>query len=302
MTTITKNKYQNIKETGRFIYNRISRIYPLYWFYSLVLLVFFFIRPELVNPSIGNRINIIESFLLLPQNILPLLMVGWTLVYEMYFYILFAFFLFINEKHFVKILILWCFSIIVGNLFFYPLSAQSWITAKYIVLSPFAFEFIFGCLIARIIFSGQTNFGVFFLSAGILIFFIICIACWFIPALSMTKPWTRAFGFGVTYSMIVYGSVALEINKKKRSPTPLQKIGDASYSIYLSHSLIINGIGWFWAFTCKTWSLPNNNLLWLLIMLIFSIIIGMISYNMLELPLINAARHFSGLFPKIHKE
>jgi len=75
MATVTRGVFQKKGSVVTFLYNRISRIYPLYWFYSLILLCVFMVRPGLINPTMGNQVNILESFLLLPQNVFPLLMV-----------------------------------------------------------------------------------------------------------------------------------------------------------------------------------------------------------------------------------
>ena len=69
---------------------RLKRIYPIYWVVSLLVLAVFLVRPEFVNSHSAHPPDVLASFLLLPQAGLPLLAVGWTLTYEMYFYILFG--------------------------------------------------------------------------------------------------------------------------------------------------------------------------------------------------------------------
>lgn len=292
MTTITRGKFQKPFETIKFIYNRLSRIYPPYWFYSLILLYVYFLRPDLVNPTLGNRVNILESFLLFPQDILPLLMVGWTLIYEMYFYLLFSLFLLFNEKYFLPLLLLWSAIIVTIKIFLPPPLSSCWVSASYLVVSPFAFEFIFGCIIAKIIYSGKRKYGVFSLFAGLVAFMFIIIFSWTYPHINTTTPWIRVFLFGIPYSVIVYGVTALEFCKNWRIYKPLQALGDVSYSVYLSHSLVINGIGWLWLLTQKTLSIPNFNLLWIFAMLAMSIITGIISYRAIEKPIISVARRF----------
>ena len=46
------------REALRFLYKRFSRIYPLYWFYSLIVLALYLYRPDMVNSSQGNQVNI----------------------------------------------------------------------------------------------------------------------------------------------------------------------------------------------------------------------------------------------------
>jgi exopolysaccharide production protein ExoZ len=82
-----------------FFLRRLIRIAPLYWAVSAVFIVFFLVTPNgfattiaASNTSIGT---IIASFMFLPfprpdGAMLPLLGVGWTLNYEVFFYVIFA--------------------------------------------------------------------------------------------------------------------------------------------------------------------------------------------------------------------
>ena len=53
------------------------------------VLVLFLLHPDIVNSSHG-RLDVLRSFLSLPQEHLPLLPLAWTLVYEIFFDILFS--------------------------------------------------------------------------------------------------------------------------------------------------------------------------------------------------------------------
>lgn len=50
-----------------FIKNRIERIIPLYWFFSVLALIIFLIAPQYVNSSGGNT-GVLASFLLIPNG------------------------------------------------------------------------------------------------------------------------------------------------------------------------------------------------------------------------------------------
>ena len=90
MISITTGRFQNRPYAARFWLERFFRVYPTYWAVSLPLLVVYLVKPGIVNASQGGQVNLLASFMLWPQTILPLLSVGWTLVHEMYFYLVFT--------------------------------------------------------------------------------------------------------------------------------------------------------------------------------------------------------------------
>jgi peptidoglycan/LPS O-acetylase OafA/YrhL len=124
MVIISQGKFQNPKETISFLYNRISRIYPTYWFYTFLILGVYLVKPTWVNSAQGSQIDILNSILLFPSDTLPIVMVGWTLIHEIYFYIVFSFILFLylnvyylNHLYFGELLLLYLmFSMILVHL------------------------------------------------------------------------------------------------------------------------------------------------------------------------------------------
>src|SRR5438045_2337056 len=81
---------------GTFLRNRLIRIVPLYWLVSAGVLTMTFAAPQLLHTTVFSAPHAIASFLFLPArhpvvgNFWPLLIPGWTLDYEMLFYVLFA--------------------------------------------------------------------------------------------------------------------------------------------------------------------------------------------------------------------
>ena len=73
--------------TASFYFRRFWRIYPIYAFFCAIAV--FWYRAGL--PQLGNDPgwdNIIKSFLILPQPSFPIYAVGWTLEFEVLFYLL----------------------------------------------------------------------------------------------------------------------------------------------------------------------------------------------------------------------
>lgn len=78
----------------QFIVRRLIRIVPLYWSISVVLLIAALLRSDLASRDLSIS-ALFASFAFVPWprpsgDIAPLLRVGWTLNYEMFFYVVFA--------------------------------------------------------------------------------------------------------------------------------------------------------------------------------------------------------------------
>ena len=287
MVTVTRKKFQQPRQAFTFLYHRVSRIYPLYWFYSLLVLAIFLFQPSLVNSSQGNQVNILASFLLLPQQQLPLLMVGWTLVHEIYFYLVFFIFLFLPEKRLIAALGLW---ITVILLFQFQITSAA-PPALRLISHPLTLEFIGGCLLAVLTAGKKSSLAAGFSLLAALLILTAAILCfvlqWQTTGLIEPPGWWRIVIMGVPALLIVYCLVQAE-QQHLVLPGPLCRIGDISYSIYLSHVLILNFIGRIWAGFATDATVDN----WLIlpIMLLAVIAVGFVSYIRVERPMIAISR------------
>lgn len=96
----------------------------------------------------------------------------------------------------------------------------------------------------------------------------------------------RAFYYGLPATLIVYGFVSLDAKKLIKFPRIFIILGDSSYSIYLCHPLAL-------AVICKVWEMTSLKPLFhsqvlMTIGILFSIIVGLISYRIIERPITNA--------------
>ena len=241
MVTVTRGKFQSCKNVFEFIFHRASRIYPTYWVYSILVLGVFLIKPSWVNSSQGNQVNIVASFLLLPSQTLPLVMVGWTLIHEMYFYLVFSLIMvLVPERKIFAALLLWGGSVVFLNLFLTSTTP----TLK-IITHPLTLEFIGGCILALLFQRKQFNIKrQTFIVSTLLVFLVsLCVFKYYQYMTIKVEPqeWWRVFIFGIPAMLIVFFVINAErsgciINRF------LVKIGDASYSIYLSNYLSLRSL------------------------------------------------------------
>lgn len=86
-----------------FLKKRIIRIVPLYWFYTSLMIAVLLIAPQLFGKAQADFWHFVQSYLFIPHErpaggIRPVLSLGWTLNYEMFFYMVFAAFMFLSQK------------------------------------------------------------------------------------------------------------------------------------------------------------------------------------------------------------
>jgi len=224
---------------GRFFYNRGARIYPVYWAVTLLLMVLYAGKQVLFAEATPFP-NPVETFLLLPDDHFPLVPVGWTLVHEMYFYVVFTLFVFVRRLALPVLLGGWA-AIIALALWGGALDANAWTK---IVVNPLTFEFIIGALIALALRRGVTQLAAPALIAGVAIFAVETV--FFSHALYpqvMGEFARRAAIFSPPFALMLYGAAALEKRGVARAPSWLIKTGDASYSLYLIHIPVFLVVG-----------------------------------------------------------
>ena len=95
---------------GEFVKRRIVRIVPLYWVATLALVAAAVCAPQLFATTVVTPQNVGQSLLFIPSysaafpdQIWPVLVPGWSLNYEMFFYGLFALGLMSGARAFVDL-------------------------------------------------------------------------------------------------------------------------------------------------------------------------------------------------------
>ncbi len=289
IATVIRGQFQSLPATGRFIFQRVTRIYPPYWFYSAIVLIIWWCKPELVNSAQGNQVNVLASFLIIPQDLLPLVMVGWTLIHEMYFYLVITLVLpVVPERAFPVLLALWALIVIVGSSFFMPNLGGDYQATMQVIFHPLTLNFIGGAAIALLVNSRVGSKDC--LIAGIGTSAFLFSLLWFNMDKSIIKieGWPRVLLFGIPSLLVVYAAARAEISGKVCFPKSMIKIGDASYSIYLSHVLVLAALGRVWA--KMTIAGVMMNVAMLVTMILATISVGLLSYRWMETPILNGFR------------
>lgn len=284
MTAMTLGRPPRPGDGWRFLVRRFTRIYPLYWFYLLLLLPVFITRPAAPDDGQGGP-NLLSSFLLLPDEN-QLLIVAWTLSFELYFYLVFtATFQFMHGWRGVAVLTAWGLVVAAGNLLLRPGSDAPLLS---LLFSPLNLEFIAGCFIARLAAGVNRWAGTACLLAAGAVF---CAGAYTFGTAPLTTPelaWTRVLVFGTAASLLLIGALGWE-RATRRAPGVFVKVGDASYSLYLSHLLTLGAVGWIWESVIGA---PDtlHRMAMVAVAVTAALVWGWISFVVLERPLLALSR------------
>jgi exopolysaccharide production protein ExoZ len=205
----------------------------------------------------------------------------------MYFYLIFFLLLFFPEKHLVKCIGLWAAIILFLQLYITPDTSP----VLRLLAHPLTIEFIGGCLLALFSMQKKNTLSASFFLISALFFFAASIFSYILywQTTGHVEPlgWWRILIMGIPAILIIFCLVRAE-HKNFVLPGPLCRIGDASYSIYLSHVLTLSLIGRIWAeFSSDSFA---DNWFALPFMLLSVVAVGYISYVTVERPIIAASR------------
>jgi exopolysaccharide production protein ExoZ len=220
------------KHTTRaeFMRRRIVRVVPLYWALTLLTVLCVLLAPGLFRTTSIEPAHVVQSLLFIPhlspsfpKEMWPVMVPGWTLNYEMFFYA--------------------CFALAMGRVW--------WLVAGFVGL------FVFGLIVQP--------------SNDILAFFTRYLILEFVAGAILAKLWFAA------------GSPLPAWAKWKS--TLWLALGDASYSIYLTHLFSLGALRVVWGRFAPESALSAIG--FFVAALVVSSIVGWVTYRLLEVPLLN---------------
>lgn len=226
---------------GDFFLRRMTRIIPVYWIMTSLwvaiaavgLAAWVKLQPE----------HLLKSYLFIPHfspeypgRIYPVLVPGWTLVYEMFFYALFALCLFLPKRARLGGLCGALLALVMAGPLLRPTGA---VMMTY--THPLLLEFMAGVLIAALWRARKLPTGA--AAGGLLLLGLAGFAL--SPLTGLEEAKGRVIMWGVPAVLVIAGALGSAWMQKKQGL--LLAIGNASYSIYLCHIILIT-------FLAKVWS------------------------------------------------
>lgn len=267
--------------TLEFYWKRIRRVAPLYWSATVVAALAALAIPNLLRSTVFDPAHVLASFLFVPwvnpapgldSMIAPIVVPGWTLNYEMYFYFVFGIMLLLPQG--LRLIgLTGVFAVVAISCRLLPFEN----TATLFYGNSVVFEFLAGAAIGHHYMTAEHRLtigrGLSLLAAGS---FLLLANNHLGPAID------RFFLMGIPATVIVYAATAVDFSKL-RPVGWLRKLGDASYSIYLTHGFVLAAMRVL--FIAMPFAVLKNEIVFLVASLAICIGVGLLVHALFESPL-----------------
>ena len=260
---------------GDFLIRRFVRIIPLYWFFTILLSLALFFLPWMFMTYKFDFNHTLLSLLFIPQFSKPVVNVGWTLVYEMYFYLTFAVLLLFAKRNASIVLIIYFVLSCSIGVFFRPYTSP----VLAMMTSELLIEFCMGVILCylymkQLVLSKAST--IFTLVLGSLSFYYL-------------SEYSRLWSFGLPWAILFVGLIFGSYKILESRPTVF--MGNASYSIYIVHPILLPALH---VFATKSGVYRvDYDVLFIGIYSFICVACGIFSYLLLEKPLTNCAKSYA---------
>lgn len=223
-----------------FLKRRLARIVPLYWAMTTLFLLVGLAVPALLNSGVPSLTQILGSYLFWPTVstqgfVQPVYSLGWTLNYEMLFYVLFAAGLALPLRWTLPVVAIVLAVLVAAESLAGPLQLPFGFWGQPIVL-----EFAAGMGIAILRRKGLRLRGavrVPVAAAGV----AVLIAAAHVPGAD--GPWSSVLWRGGAAVLLMLAAACGREGIVTPKPVKvLATVGDASYALYLVHPFVIRGM------------------------------------------------------------
>ena len=291
MITSTWQDFATPGVSWKFFMRRLTRIYPPYLAILIPIALLYFRAPNMVNGAQAIKPDVIASFLLLPQHGFGLLIVAWTLVYEMFFYVVFALVLIFRRRYCLPLMAIWAVTTLVASIAVRPLHNVYLDTYA----NPLMIDFVIGVFAGYLITVRGVPFVLPSLALGIAGLIAADLFYVGFDAAHGLHEYLRFLLVGVPVALFFLGVVGLETRYGWTFPGWMIVIGNASYSLYLWHAPLTVFVG---RLSGSHQSALHNGFihaLWLAAVAAFVVGASILLYYAIERPLLRAfSRHRPG--------
>ena len=279
------------KESLIFLAKRIIRIVPLYWiallwtsgpYWILWLSTANSPLDVVLNPN-PDLIAIVKDFFFIPHlsidedeagEIFPVLIQGWTLNYEMFFYCLFALSMFFGKYRLFAVSLVLVALVLTGKFHKFTDVAGLVYTASILI------EFVFGMMVFYVYTKTRhLSFDrVPLVVLGVVGFLLLN------SGSSVNDKYVLAVAASIIVLVFIHAFHGIHSR-------PLKLLGDASYSIYLFHPAAFQLTRWFISYGGLSREGLVNIVLIVFMQVMTALVIGIAIYYLIEKPMLNGLRN-----------
>jgi exopolysaccharide production protein ExoZ len=258
---------------GGYLRRRALRIVPLYWLVMLTALVLVFAHGAYIDDlhRMGAS-GMVKSFLIFPQKDYPFWPPGWSLEHEVIFYLIAA----------AVAPALGLRSLAGVLVFLYCVGIAANFDWDYHIFSYAQLFFATG-VIAYLHKDAKLHF-----SGPICVVSLLVAYAQFYKLLPQIPASVGMIAFAIGFAALIVALLHIE-SSGLSMPRALVSLGDASYSLYLWHWLVIPALGFAWK---KAGG--GSPECWRWIMVTASIAVAVMSYRFIERPLLEYSKRHRG--------
>ena len=246
MVYASRNLFAQPGGARAFLTRRIARVAPLYWAATMLFLVILVAAPNALNSAMPTWGEVFKSFLFIPYArpdsvwTQPVFKLGWTLEYEMFFYLVFAALIALPMRRAVFVL-----AIAFASLTAFGLLVPQPPGAVAFWLDPIILEFVAGAVVGACYFAG-ARVPKFVALAMMAVGSIALIATLPIIPEGPIGP-MRVVIWGAPAALMI---AAAALGRWRQPPGPMSRagamVGDASYALYLLHPFVLRACRLVW--------------------------------------------------------
>jgi len=306
MVYITRDYVASAGQNLKFLWSRLARIYPLWWFFASIMAAYFVITygslaaPDRISEGSRGLGYYLTSLSLLPSDQLYVIGVGWTLTHELWFYLVFTALLCAPRKFLPLGLMLW--ALILGAAAFAAVHTAQATDAASLVFSVLGLEFIAGALAAWAITKWPPKAPKAFTFGALAVLAILYAANLMNVSVGSVN---RVLLYALPYTALVYGVTGLEITGRLKFSGLLVTLGNWSYSLYLCHLIVILAVARIFAMIAPHMPAPlksaltlaspgiADNIVHAIVCAVGSLVVAGISYRLIEKPTLKLSKRWS---------
>jgi peptidoglycan/LPS O-acetylase OafA/YrhL len=241
MALITRDSFGQPGAGWRFFRARAIRLVPMYWLFTTLTLLAMVLVPAEMRHHTTNWQQVLGSYIFVPLTLnadgaaRPVMILGWTLNYEMLFYVIFALAMRLDRRRgLIAVSAALVFLAGFGLIFRLPMPFKVW-------CDPIVLEFLLGIGLHGL----WRRYGPLPGWAGLALVALgyLAMAGFMAAGIANHFDLYRLIWGGVPAALIATGVLLL---RETPTPGPLRRLfmlgGDSSYALYLSHPFVLSAV------------------------------------------------------------